>query len=183
MSNSPGEDIRLHTDGSDMLRDEQCKDDHKVNRHAVGLIPQTYLVHQGLCTDVANNFRTLIDTYTRHADLPDSGLNEARTNVANCGNNRTAIFNPEVQKCNVMKINGVQDRGEHVEEMFRVLESRQPWMKIGSKSSECETHPLGLRNGCQIWWMASTAMQMCWMCNKNVECCSQHRKWNLPDTP
>ena len=37
-----------------------------------------------------------MDAYTRHADLPNSG-NETRTAVANCGDNRTAIFNPEVQ--------------------------------------------------------------------------------------
>ena len=47
MLNSPGEDVRLHTDGPDTLRDKQCEDDHKVNRRAVGLIPQTYLLHQG----------------------------------------------------------------------------------------------------------------------------------------
>ena len=90
-----------------------------------------------------------MDTYTRHVDLPDSG-NEARTNVANCGDNITAIFNPEVQKCNAMKTNGVQDGGKRVEGMFRVLESRRPQMKMGSKSSECETHPLGSRSGCQM---------------------------------
>ena len=41
-------------------------------------------------------------------------------------------------------------------------------MKMGSKSSECETHPLGSRNGFQMRRMASTAMRTCRMCNRNM---------------